>query len=200
MLSRALELFDELYDAGVRCEVNESELHVTAPYGVLTDEVKQEIAANKDQLLDLVGGATDVLNRYGVRLIGGAIGLWQAADLPEVRIALKAVGLGDAEVRYLDDPDWDIPSRFQKFVPRVIQQTWDEQGMLGTPEERIEAEWKARLINATFDLLGTSPNRSHITAETVLHGEQARHRASPDVGFSVQGCRVSEPEPTSVSH
>jgi hypothetical protein len=79
-------------------------------------------------------------------------------------------------VRYLDAPDWDLPSRFRKFVPERIQQIWDEQGVLGTPEERIEAERKARLINAIFDEQGTSPFPSRITAEKVLHGELARRK------------------------
>jgi hypothetical protein len=179
MLNPVLQLFDELHDAGVRFEVTEGELHVTAPLSLLTDELKQEIAANKDHLLELVGGATNVLNRYGVRLIAGAVGLWRVADCPEVRRALKAVGLGGAEVQYLDDPDADIPSRYPEFVPPRIQQIWDEQGVLGTPEGRIEAERKARRINAVFDELGTSPLPSRITAETVLHGELARRKRKP---------------------
>jgi len=79
--------------------------------------------------------------------------------------------LGGAEVQYLDDPDADIPSRYREFVPPRIQEIWDEQGILGTPEERIEAERKARRINAVFDHLCTSPYPSRITAETLLHGE-----------------------------
>jgi hypothetical protein len=178
MLNRALELFDELYACGVRFEATEDELHVRAPCGLLTDELKQQIAANKHGLLDIIRGATDVLSRYGARLIGDAntIGLWRAADLPEVRRALKAAGLGDADVRYLDDPDADVPSQFRRSVTPLIQQIWDDQGIVGTPEERIAAEWKAREINAIFDELGTSPFPSGITGETVLHGQLARRK------------------------
>jgi hypothetical protein len=176
MLNHALQVFDELHDAGVRFKVTEGELQVTAPRGLLTDELKQAIAANKAQLVELIESATGVLNRYGVQMIGSAVGLWRVADLPEVRRALKALGLGDAEVRYLDDPGVDIPNELREFVPPRIQQTWDDQGVLGTPQERIEAEGKARWINAIFDELGTSPTPSRITAETVLHGELARRK------------------------
>jgi hypothetical protein len=173
---KALELFDELDARGARFEAVAGELHVTAPCGVLTDELKQEIAVNKDVLLDVVGLATVLLNRYGVRLIGGAVGMWRVADRPEVRRALKAVGLGAAEVRYLDDPDADVPDRYREFVPLLIQQIWDDERVLGTPEERIEAERKARRINAVFDQLGAFPHSSQITADTVLHGMLAHKR------------------------
>jgi hypothetical protein len=176
VLNRALELFDELDALGVCFEAAEGELHVTAPCGVLTDELKQEIVANKEVLLDVVGRATDLLNRYGVRIIGDAVGLWRVADRPEVRRALKAAGLGGAEVRYLDDADADIPNRYREFVPLRVQQVWDDERVLGTPEERIEAERKARRINALFDELGTCPIPSRTTAETVLHGMLARKR------------------------
>ena len=176
MLARASELFDEFYDYGIRFEAVDGMLQATASRGVLTDELKQEIAANKKQLLEVIARAPKVLDRYGVRRIGGAVGLWRVADLPEVRIALKAVGLGDAEVKYLDDPDAVIPSEFRKFVPPAIQKIWDKNGVLGTPEERIAAERKARLINSVFDELGTSPTPSRITAETVLHGILARNK------------------------
>jgi hypothetical protein len=174
MLNQVIELFDELYHAGVRFNVTGGELQVTAPRGVLTDALKQEIVANKAQLVDLIGGAGDLLKSYGVQIIGAEIGLWRVADLPEVRRALKAVGLGDAEVRYLDDPDADIPSECSECVPPRIQQMWDDRRILGTPQERIEAERKARLINAIFDQLGTSPSR--VTGKTVLHGELARRK------------------------
>jgi hypothetical protein len=166
-----LEFFDQLYDCGVRLEAADGKLQAIAPSGVLTDELRQEIAANKNQLLGIIAGATGVLNRYGARIIGTAIGLWRVADVPEVRRALKAIGRGEVEVRYLDDPDADVPSRYREFVPPLVQQIWNEQGVLGTPQQRITAEWKARVINATFDRLGTSPTPSRITAETVLHGE-----------------------------
>jgi hypothetical protein len=102
MLNRALELFDELYDCGIRFEAVDGMLQATAPVGLITDELKQEIAANKKLLLGVIADAPRprVLDRYGARRIGRAIGLWRAADLPKVRIALKASGLGDAEVRY----------------------------------------------------------------------------------------------------
>jgi hypothetical protein len=176
MLNQAVELFDELHHAGVRFKVIGGELQVTAPRGVLTDELRQEIVANKAQLVELVGGATDLLKSYGVQIIGIAIVLWQVADVPEVRRALKAVGLGDAEVRYLDDPDADIPSGYREFVPLRIQQMWDDQRTLGTPQERIEAERKARRINTIFDESGASRRPSRITGKTVLHGELARQK------------------------
>jgi hypothetical protein len=199
MLVSALDLFDELHHAGVRFEVTGGELHVTAPKGILTHEVKQQIVANKGHLLDLIGSATSVLNRYGVRVIGDIIGLWRVADVPQVRRALKAVGLGEAEVRYLDDPDWDVPPRFRRFVPSLIQQIWDDQGIVGTPEERIAAEWKARQINHICDKLATSPFPSGITAETVLHGERAKGKRKPDVGFPGGKCRVPTTNPTAPS-
>jgi hypothetical protein len=174
-----LEFFDELYGCGVRLDAADGKLHSTAPFGVLTDELKQEIVANRDQLLGIIEGATGVLNRYGVRIIGTAIGLWRVTDVPEVRRALKAIGRGEAEVRYLDDPDADVPSRYREFVPPLVQHAWDEQGVLGTPQQRIAAEWKARVINATFDRLGTLPTPSRITAETVLHGELGLGKRKP---------------------
>ena len=176
MLNRALELFDELYDCGIRFEAVDGVLQVTAPCDALTDELKKEIAANKEQLLGVIAGAAETLNCYGVRLIGRAVGLWRIADLPEVRIALKAIGLGDREEKYLDDFDADIPRQFREFVPLRIQQIWDKNGVLGTPEERIAAERKARLINYIFDEYGKSPTPSRIEAETVLHGELARRK------------------------
>jgi hypothetical protein len=77
----------------------------------------------------------------------------------------------------LDDPDADIPSGFRECVPPLIQQIWDENGVLGTPEERIAAERKARLINYIFDEYGTSPTPSRINAETVLHGMLAGRKS-----------------------
>ena len=176
MLNSALEFFEELYDYGIRFQAVDGALEATAPRGILTDDLRQEIATNKQQLLRVIGDATGVLNRYGVRRIGSAVGLWRAADLPEVRIALKAVGLGDAEVRYLDDPDANIPSEFRKSWPPLIQQIWEKNGVLGTPEERIAAESKARRINSIFDEYGTAPTPSGIKAETVLRGELERRK------------------------
>jgi hypothetical protein len=66
-----------------------------------------------------------------------------------------------------------------QFVPLRIQQIWDDERVLGTPEERIAAEWKAHLINAIFDELGTAPFPSGITGETVLHGELSRRKRKP---------------------
>ena len=180
MLSTASDLLHLLRDGGAELEIIDGKLRVTAPDGVLTDEVKRRLVNLKPQLLELISGALDLLNRRGARLIPKgdqtAIGLWHDADGREVREALHVVGLGAAEVLLLDDPGSDIPARYREFVPEYVKEIWSRQGLLASPAERLEAESKARCLNQLFDTLGTAHSRSHITAATVLHGLLAKKK------------------------
>ncbi len=182
MLSPALDLLRELRDCGALIEVNDATLRVTAPTGALSDHLRTEIVAQKPQLLQLLDNAVYLLNDHGVRLIdyGGRMvaAVWRDTDGREVRDALEVVGLGDAEVLYLDDPEANIPGRYRQFVPKYVADIWTAQGLPATPAQRLRAEAKARLINRVFDTFGTSPSPSRITGATVLHGMLARRKPS----------------------
>jgi len=180
MLSTGPDLLHLLRDGGAELEIIDGKLRVTAPDGVLTDEVKRQLVELKPQLLELISGALDLLNRRGARLIPKgartAIGLWHDADGREVREALHVVGFGAAEILFLDDPESDIPARYREFVPECVKESWSRQGLLASPAERLEAESKARYLNRLFDTLGTAGSRSHIAGTTVLHGLLAKKK------------------------
>ena len=59
--------------------------------------------------------ASAVLNRGGVRIMtlesGTTIGIWSDLDGPEIRAALRTLGMDQLPVRYLDGPG--IPMRYQ---------------------------------------------------------------------------------------
>ncbi len=59
--------------------------------------------------------ACDVLNRTGVRILalegGAAIGVWIDLDGPEIRAALRTLGMGGLPVRYLDGDG--VPMRYK---------------------------------------------------------------------------------------
>ncbi len=181
MLSTPLALLHQLRDYGAELQIIDGTLRVGLPASVLTEDLRQQITGLKPQLLDLVKEAVDLLNQRCARLIRTGnqtvIGLWRDADGRDVREALDIVGLGDAEVFCLDDPESDIPSRYRQFVPDYIKTLWAKQGLLATPAERLEAEAKARYLNRFFDTVGTAKSRSQITAATVLHGMLAKKKA-----------------------
>ena len=83
MLSAALELVRYLRRSGAEIDVEDSNLKVTAPAGVLTEEIKQELVARKGEVLVLFTEAIQLLNERGVRLIspdGGKVAMWRDAD------------------------------------------------------------------------------------------------------------------------
>jgi TubC N-terminal docking domain len=178
MLRVASDLLRRLRDGGAELEIINGSLRVTVPEGVLTDELKRQLVELKPQLLELISSALQLLNRRGARLIQNVdrtvIGLWHDADGREVREALDVVGLGAADVLFLDDPESDIPERYRQFVPEYVKEIWSRQGLLASPAERLEAEARARYLNRLFDTFGTVPGRSHITATTVLQGMLAK--------------------------
>lgn len=173
MLSAALELVRYLRRSGAEIDVEAGNLKVTAPAGVLTEEIKQELVTRKGEVLALFTEAIRLLNERGVRIIsrdGRTFGLWRDADGREVRDALDALGLGDAKVEYLEDPDADVADRYRQFVPEYVKAIWLRQGLLATPAERLQAEAKARRINAFFNSLGPAYRTKGVTVTTVLHG------------------------------
>jgi hypothetical protein len=173
MLSAALELVRYLRRSGAELDVEDSNLEVTAPAGVLTEEIKQELVARTGEVLVLFTEAIQLLNERGVRLIspdGKRVAMWRDADGREVRDALDAIGLGDAKVEHLENPDADIAERYRQFIPKYVEAIWSRQGLLATPTERLLAETKARRINAFFNSLGPAYRTKGVTAATVLHG------------------------------
>lgn len=183
MLSAASDLLRQLRDHGARLEIFDGTLRVTAPEGLLNDDLKRRLVKLKPQLLGLINAAVDLLNCRGARLIRNGdrtvIGLWRDAGGREIREALDVVGLGAADVLDLDDPQSDIPDRYRQFVPDYVKEMWSRQGLLVSPAERLEAEVKARYLNRLFSTLGTAPSRSHITAAIVLHGMLAKKKPVP---------------------
>lgn len=155
-------------------EVHDGSLQVTAPAGVLTDALKQELAGHKAELVALVREAVQMLNERGARLIvrGGqhVIGVWKDADSRELREALEVVGYGEAPVFYLDDPTAGIPERYRHFMPDYVKAIWTRKGLLATPSQRLEAAVKAQRLNRILDTYGAASGHSGVTADTVLHG------------------------------
>jgi hypothetical protein len=181
VLEDALELLRELRRRGAHVELGEGTLRVTAPAGMLTEELTNRISAQKQAVMQLVAGAVDLLNTRGVRLVRQkdrlVVGIWRDADGREVREALDVVGLGHIEVHHLEDPGSDIPYRYRQFVPEYVKQIWAEKGLPATASERLEAEAKARYLNRMTDTLGSMPRPSRITGATpVLHGMLARRK------------------------
>lgn len=178
MLMPALDLVRELRRAGMRITVVEGTLHVTAPAGVLSEALKQELVSRKAELMALFVNAVALLNKRGVRMFYQdgrlVVALWREADGREVRDAIVAVAHGESEVRFLNDPEADIPERYRRFVPTCVKEVWDAQGLPSTAAARLEVEAKARYLNRLFDSLGTAPGSSRITARTVLHGMLAK--------------------------
>lgn len=180
MLDQARELLRELRNCGARIDLGDGTLRVTAAAGILTEDLKDRISGQKVELMQLVAAALDLLNTRGVRLVRlndqVVVGIWRDADGREVREALDAVGLGHAEVYHLEDPESDIPHRYRQFVPDYVNRIWEEQGLLATTSERLEAEAKARFLNRMTNALGSMPRPSRITGATVLHGMLARRK------------------------
>jgi TubC N-terminal docking domain len=174
VLGPALDLVRRVRCAGAEVDVEDSNLRVTAPPGVLTDAMKQELVAQKADVLALFDEAFRLINEHGVRLIprdgGPAVAIWRDADGRELRDALDAVGHGEAEILHLDDPDGSVPERYHQFVPEYVKRIWVSRELPATGRQRVAAAAHARRLNHFFDTYGTSPQRSRITTETVLHG------------------------------
>jgi hypothetical protein len=177
-----LDLVRELHSLGAEIDRVEGKLSITAPGGVLTEEIRQEIGAHKSQILALLSESLSLLDERGVRIIRrdgkDIFALWRDADGRDVRDALDALGHSDTEVVYLDDPEVDISARYREFVPEYVKAKWERAGLLATPMQRIEAEAKARrLRRLSVALRASRPSR--LTAATVLHGMLAKqNRAS----------------------
>jgi hypothetical protein len=183
VLGPALDLIRNLRRAGAQIEADGDNLRVTAVPGVLTESMKAELVARKTEILTLFGEAVRLLNERGARLIprdgGNVVALWHDADGCDVRDALDAIGAGEVEMVYLDDVNADIPNRYRQFVPGYVSRIWAARGLPATGPQRIEAAARAHYINRFFDTYGTSPRRSGITMETLLHGllHQSRDQA-----------------------
>jgi hypothetical protein len=169
-----LDLVRSIRRAGAEIQVDGDGLRVTAGPGVLTDAMKEELVARKPEILDLFDEAFRLLNERGVRLIPregeNVVAVWSDADGRDLRDALELIGAGETEVLHLDDPDAEIPGRYHQFVPEYVKRIWAARGLPSTGPQRIEAAARARWLNHFFDTYGTSPRRSAITTETVLHG------------------------------
>jgi len=78
-----------------------------------TSAESPEIEAGPDRAQ--LGRASAILNRAGVRIMalesGATIGVWSDLDSPEIRAALRALGMGALPVRHLDDEG--IPARYK---------------------------------------------------------------------------------------
>lgn len=173
MLTTALELVRYLRRSGGEIDVDDGALCVNAPAGVLTEEIKNELVTHKADILSSFSQSIHLLNERGVRLVssdGRTVALWRDADGREVRDALDAVGLGDAKVEYLEDPEAEIADRYRQFIPEYVRSIWSQQGLLATPAERLRAEAKARYINRFFNALGPRYRPSRVLPSTVLHG------------------------------
>jgi len=173
VLSTPLELVRLLRHSGADFDIDGGNLQVTAPAGVLTDEIKQELIARKQEVLEVFSESLRLLNDRGVRIIsrdGGTFALWRDADGPEVGHALDTLGHLDYTVLHLDDPYNDIDEPYWNYVPDYVKEIWSRQGLLASPYERREAEAKARRINAYFDSLGPRYLTKGVTITTVLHG------------------------------
>jgi hypothetical protein len=162
LLNAASDLLLRLRDCGARVDVIGETLQVASPVG-LTKVLKEQVVALKPQLLKLLADSVELLNHRGARLVNHdgrtTIGIWRDAHSQQVREALDALGLGAAEVFYLDDPESDIPWRYREFVSEYVKAIWAKQGLLASPAERLKAAAKARYLNRLFDTLGTGPGR-----------------------------------------
>jgi hypothetical protein len=140
---------------------------------VLTDEIKQELIARKQEVLEVFSECLQLLNERGVRIVSPderTFALWRDADGQEVRDALDALGHLDVTILYLDDPYNGIEERYWSYVPQYVKEIWSRQALLASPYERREAEAKARRINAYFNSLGPAYRTRGVTTATVLHG------------------------------
>ena len=120
--------------------------------------------------------AVEILNREGVRrfqLDGVAtLGIWQAADTPEIRAAISTLYSQDIQIVRLEDEC--VPAKYKTRKPKHIvkRETGDEP--------RISwHEWKARMLNEIFEMQGVTGKPSDITADDVRRGEEARRGALP---------------------
>lgn len=107
--------------------------------------------------------ATTILNDAGVRimLLEGkpVLGVWRDTYTSEVQAALQALGMGQMEVRFLEDAG--IP---------LQDKTWCG---VAPPSKAIKwSEWKARALNELFLEQSATGRRGNITAATVEHGER----------------------------
>lgn len=173
-MTPVLELVRQLRGAGVEIMVESGQLKLTAPVGLLTEDLKQALASRKPEILALFADAVALLNERGVRMFirngRTVLALWRDADGREVRDAMDALGHVGAEVLHLDDPGAYIPAHYREFVPQYVQRIWAAQGLLATGPQRVAAEAKARFLNALFDDLDGGRTRSRIKGTTVLHG------------------------------
>jgi hypothetical protein len=173
VLSTSLELVRQLRQAGAEFDIEDADLRIVAPSGLLTEEIKDELIARKQEILKLFSESLQLLNERGVRIIsrdGRTFALWRDADGQKVRDALEALGYLDVTIFYLDDPYTGIEERYWNYVPQYVREIWSSQGLLASPYERREAEAKARRINAYFNSLGPAYRTKGVTTATVLHG------------------------------
>ena len=117
--------------------------------------------------------AVDILNREGVRRFAldgvTTLGIWKAADTPEVRAAIATLYPGRTQVVRLEDER--VPKRYRTRQPAHLRTLED------TPPDapRISwAEWKASMLNRLFEEQGVTGKPSRITAATVRHGTQRK--------------------------
>jgi hypothetical protein len=117
------------------------------------------------------GAAIDILNREGARqfYLGGVftIGLWRAADTPEVRAAITALHPGGVQVVHLEDARVPPPYREHKPLHVKTAAEWTPAEARGV----AWAEWKAGVLNRLSEQHGATGQPGRITAATVRDGE-----------------------------
>jgi hypothetical protein len=139
--------------------------------GPITPPESELAPVSETRLAEIVQwAAIDLLNQAGARqfYLDGrfTIGLWSAADSPELRAAIAALHGSAANVVHLEEPS--VPETYRRFKPDHLRTTADR-----TPVDaagRSFHEWKASMLNRIFKEHGGELGR--IIAATVRHGEQ----------------------------
>ncbi len=116
--------------------------------------------------------ASAVLNRAGVRIMtlegGATIGVWSDLDGPEIRAALRTLGLDVLPVRYLDGVG--VPMRYKA---RLVEGEPVPISVLAEMERNPVEPWEVRALRL-FQGPGTSGRPGRITAATVRDGRRKR--------------------------
>jgi hypothetical protein len=156
------------------------------------------------------------LNQAGVRNIqidgAAVVGVWSDLDGPEIRAALRTLGLGAVPVYFLDGAG--IPMRYKLRVvegepvpmsvlaemERHVADPWSVRErmlkeMVWCSKRSTWADWKAATLNRLFQEQGVTGQPGQITAAIVRHGEAGYGRKSGCV--STVDCAATHEQPMS---
>lgn len=156
-------------------------------------EIEAEESSGNEPRQEDIDAAIAVLDQAGARLMRlegtSTIGMWSDLDGPEVRAALRILGMEGLPVRYLDGSgtpmrykvrrvDGDpVPMSVLVEMDRHPAEPWkvrdrmlEEMGWCSKGISR--AEWKAAAPNPLFQGRGNTGKPARITAATVRHGEK----------------------------